>query len=256
MIVAIKKLLGKINSDYAGALQHDAHEVTMLILDKLHEDLNRIKKKPYTQKPEGDGTNDDKIFKEAWDKHLLRENSIIQELIGSVARNEINCQTCHKVLVQFDYQDAIQLAIPKNNNRNVFVCYIPLINETYSKKVEDKVESSITLPTANPNISDMLLMSISVDKLTTMEQLKGMLLSSQPKLTSCILKDFKVSSPCLEDILTFEVDKRQMVLKRYLGLNDRVKVVNPDNFIALYYIPNKKLNETKTCMVTLLQVRN
>ena len=37
----------------------------MLILDKMHEDLNRIYKKPYIQNPEGDGSNDNTIAEQA-----------------------------------------------------------------------------------------------------------------------------------------------------------------------------------------------
>eukprot|EP01035_Chromulina_nebulosa_P020175 gene20175-26191_t len=89
----IKRELGRINRDYAGAQQHDAHEVTMLILDKLHEDLNLVHKKPYTMNPEGDGTNDEEISKEAWEKHLLldqRGYGSYIPTISSFERLEVN----------------------------------------------------------------------------------------------------------------------------------------------------------------------
>ena len=45
-----------------------------LLLDKLHEDLNRVRgAKPSTVRSEGDGTNDTGLAREQWDKTLLRQ---------------------------------------------------------------------------------------------------------------------------------------------------------------------------------------
>lgn len=44
-----------------------------LLLDKLHEDLNRVRgTKPSTVRSEGDGTNDSVLAREQWEKTLLR----------------------------------------------------------------------------------------------------------------------------------------------------------------------------------------
>lgn len=56
-----KTILGKINPEYATFQQHDAHEVINFLLDKLHEDLNRVIKKEWYEELEGDGTNDGSI---------------------------------------------------------------------------------------------------------------------------------------------------------------------------------------------------
>ena len=46
-------------SQFTGFAQHDAQEFLAFLLDGLHEDLNRIKKKPYTQTVEDAGRPDE-----------------------------------------------------------------------------------------------------------------------------------------------------------------------------------------------------
>jgi len=41
--------LGKFNEIFASGTQEDAHEFIAYLLDQIHEDLNRIKKKPYVE---------------------------------------------------------------------------------------------------------------------------------------------------------------------------------------------------------------
>jgi ubiquitin C-terminal hydrolase len=51
----------------------------MFFLDSIHEDLNRIKKKPQTAQVESNGRPDDVVAKESWDVHLQRNHSIITD---------------------------------------------------------------------------------------------------------------------------------------------------------------------------------
>lgn len=110
----LKVALGQLNREYAGLAQQDAHELINFLLDKLHEDFNRVKKKPYTLKVDGDGTNDAKIASETWNLHSLREDSIIRDSLGSLMRSQLTCSACVKVSVSFEYHTTLQ----------VFVIYI------------------------------------------------------------------------------------------------------------------------------------
>ena len=49
-------------SQFTGFAQHDAQEFLAFLLDGLHEDLNRIKKKPYTETVEDAGRPDEVGF--------------------------------------------------------------------------------------------------------------------------------------------------------------------------------------------------
>lgn len=124
----LKDVLGSINRDYYGTQQQDAHDVLELILDRIHEDLNKVQKKPYVEQPEGDGTNDVSISADAWSKHRLRHDSIITDLFGGQYKSKVACCTagCNRVSVTFDYFNTLQLAIPAPVN-HVTVFYVPFI---------------------------------------------------------------------------------------------------------------------------------
>jgi ubiquitin carboxyl-terminal hydrolase 4/11/15 len=44
----LKRAIGKFQPMFVGYDQHDSGELISYLLDGLHEDLNRVKDKPYT----------------------------------------------------------------------------------------------------------------------------------------------------------------------------------------------------------------
>lgn len=46
-----KFILGRFAPQFVGYQQHDSQELLAFLLDGLHEDLNRIRKKPYVETP-------------------------------------------------------------------------------------------------------------------------------------------------------------------------------------------------------------
>jgi len=67
----VKTAVGRFRRDFAGFQQHDAHELLSFLLDAIHEDLNRVRKKPPTTMPEGKGKDDDsEIAAKSWATHL------------------------------------------------------------------------------------------------------------------------------------------------------------------------------------------
>jgi ubiquitin carboxyl-terminal hydrolase 4/11/15 len=44
-------------------------------LDGLHEDLNRIKKKPYVEIKDSDGRDDEEVANEMWKAYKVQSNS-------------------------------------------------------------------------------------------------------------------------------------------------------------------------------------
>lgn len=74
-----KSTIGHFNSMFSGYMQQDSQEFLAFLLDSLHEDLNRIIKKEYTEKPSlspGDDVNDWNVVKkladDTWEMHLKR----------------------------------------------------------------------------------------------------------------------------------------------------------------------------------------
>ena len=50
------------------------------MLDGLHEDLNRVKHKPYIKSKDADGRPDEEIADEYWANHIARNDSIIVDV--------------------------------------------------------------------------------------------------------------------------------------------------------------------------------
>ena len=50
--------MGRFAPQFLGYQQHDSQELLTFLLDGLHEDLNRIKKKPYIELQDASGRPD------------------------------------------------------------------------------------------------------------------------------------------------------------------------------------------------------
>ncbi|MEQ2204043.1 hypothetical protein XENOCAPTIV_007027 [Xenoophorus captivus] len=89
-------------SQFTGYAQHDAQEFMAFLLDGLHEDLNRIQNKPYTETVDSDGRLDEVVAEEAWQRHKMRNDSFIVDLFQGQFKSKLVCPTCSKVSITFD----------------------------------------------------------------------------------------------------------------------------------------------------------
>ena len=55
-------------------------ELLAFLLDGLHEDLNRVKQKPYIETKDSDGRPDEEVADEYWRYHKARNDSIIVDV--------------------------------------------------------------------------------------------------------------------------------------------------------------------------------
>ena len=107
-----KRALGQKNSMFQGAEQHDSQEFISTLLDALHEDCNRVLKKPYTESKDYDDTNNLVNSTEAWNAFLRRNKSIIVDLMFGQFKSKIQCPDCNRVSVTYDPYSVISLPIP------------------------------------------------------------------------------------------------------------------------------------------------
>lgn len=49
-------------------------------MDGLHEDLNRVKRKPYIETKDSDGRPDEEVADECWKNHKARNDSLIVDV--------------------------------------------------------------------------------------------------------------------------------------------------------------------------------
>ncbi|CAE6362917.1 unnamed protein product [Rhizoctonia solani] len=105
---------------FSGYEECDSQELVGTILDGLHEDLNRILKKPYVEKPEwpedSKGSNraelEARIAQETWNGHARRNDSIVVDLFQGMYKNTLTCPDCGKISVTFDPFLSLSLPLP------------------------------------------------------------------------------------------------------------------------------------------------
>lgn len=83
-----KQVLGKANSLFSGYGQQDSQEFVSWLVDALHEDLNRVHKKPYIENPDSDDNTykDPEAIKKLGEiyrnNHKARNNSVAMDLFS------------------------------------------------------------------------------------------------------------------------------------------------------------------------------
>jgi ubiquitin carboxyl-terminal hydrolase 8 len=93
------------NSQFEGTEQQDCQEFLSFLLGGLHEDLNRILKKPnYTPTPEREAELErlpvQIASEQEWSIYRMRDDSLIVDLFQGQFRNRLQCMTCHNVSFQ------------------------------------------------------------------------------------------------------------------------------------------------------------
>ena len=98
---------------FAENTQNDAQELLIMVLDVLHEDLNRatdlspINPLAYTEE------SDEKQAAKAWAMHLRHDSSVIVDLFQGQFKSSVTCRRCSHTSVTFDTFMYISLPIPK-----------------------------------------------------------------------------------------------------------------------------------------------
>ncbi|XP_020093909.1 ubiquitin carboxyl-terminal hydrolase 9-like isoform X1 [Ananas comosus] len=118
---AFKAKLARFAPQFSGYNQHDSQELLAFLLDGLHEDLNRVKKKPYIEAKDADGRSDEEFADECWKNHKARNDSIIVDICQGQYKSTLVCPVCSKVSVTFDPFMYLSLPLPSTINRSMTV---------------------------------------------------------------------------------------------------------------------------------------
>lgn len=105
-------------------------------MDGLHEDLNRVKVKPYTETIESDGRPDEIVSRASWFNHLKRNNSIITDLMHGQYKSKITCPDCGHVSITFDPFLTCTLPLPTKERKKIDFYFIFADNHIIPVKVE------------------------------------------------------------------------------------------------------------------------
>lgn len=135
----LKAIVASKASQFTGYAQHDAQEFMAFLLDGLHEDLNRIQKKPYTETVDSDGRPDEVVAEEAWQRHKMRNDSFIVDLFQGQYKSKLVCPVCAKVSITFD--PFLYLPVPLPQKQKVLTVYY-FAKEPHKKPVKFLVSIS------------------------------------------------------------------------------------------------------------------
>ena len=133
------KSFQKFKSQFSTFRQQDAQEFLSLLLEQLHEDLNRISNKPYVELSEKQPNEDDIVAsKRWWDLHKKREDSIIIDLFNGQFKSEITCQVCKKSSITYDPFMFLCLPLPKIKSNYSFKIFCGLEFRTFEFEYFEK----------------------------------------------------------------------------------------------------------------------
>eukprot|EP00002_Diphylleia_rotans_P024552 TRINITY_DN4856_c0_g2_i1.p1 TRINITY_DN4856_c0_g2~~TRINITY_DN4856_c0_g2_i1.p1 ORF type:complete len:886 (+),score=164.79 TRINITY_DN4856_c0_g2_i1:49-2706(+) len=121
---SFKQTLGKFAPQFSGYLQHDSQELLIYLLDGLHEDLNRVSKKPYMQIEDDVHKPLDTVADETWSYHKKRNDSAIVDIFHGQLKLRIHCDTCGSTCYACDPLVCLPLSIPTHQRRSVDVVMI------------------------------------------------------------------------------------------------------------------------------------
>ncbi|KAE8147670.1 hypothetical protein BDV25DRAFT_159842 [Aspergillus avenaceus] len=144
-----KHTIGRYGPAFSGYGQQDSQEFLLFLLDGLQEDLNRILKKPYIEKP--DSTDEMVHNKQAltefadkcWDIYKARNDSVITDLFAGMYKSTLHCPACDKVSIIFDPFNNLTLQLPIESVWSKEVFYFGLHKKPVRFDVEIDKNSSI-----------------------------------------------------------------------------------------------------------------
>jgi len=120
---AFKRAVGHFQPRFSGYQQQDSQELLAYLLDGLHEDLNRVKKKTVTQSVEAKGRPDQEVAEESWQVYQLRNRSVIVDLFMGQLKSTLVCPdvACGNVSVTFDPFMYLSVPFPRKSTRRLVV---------------------------------------------------------------------------------------------------------------------------------------
>ncbi|CAI9105817.1 OLC1v1004831C2 [Oldenlandia corymbosa var. corymbosa] len=126
-----KSKLAHFAPQFSGFNQHDSQELLAFLLDGLHEDLNRVKCKPYNELKDGDARPDEEIADEYWRNHLARNDSIIVDVCQGQYRSTLVCPVCRKLSVTFDPFMYLSLPLPSTSMRTMTITVVKIDDSSH-----------------------------------------------------------------------------------------------------------------------------
>jgi ubiquitin carboxyl-terminal hydrolase 4/11/15 len=121
-----KTTIARFAPQFIGYQQHDSQELLAFLLDGLHEDLNRVRKKPYVENPDWEGGGERELLdlaRKTWDGYKSRNDSIVVDLFQGQYKSTLICPECSKVRPSLLHRHSLTRAIGVNYFRPIHVSH-------------------------------------------------------------------------------------------------------------------------------------
>jgi ubiquitin carboxyl-terminal hydrolase 4/11/15 len=208
-----KNTIGRYAPSFSGYGQQDSQEFLGFLLDGLQEDLSRVKKKPYIEKPDStdEMVNDPEAIREmaakVWDITKKRDDSVIADLFTGMYKSTLVCPECAKVSITFDPFNNLTLQLPIENSWSHPVYFFPL---------NDKP----------------VIINVDIDKQATILAMKHYLSKKVdvPVERLCVAEEFKSKF--------YKIHKNYDVASEEIGSNDSIAVYELEAKPTNWPIPN------------------
>ena len=114
---ALKRAIATYAPRFAGTSQHDSHEFLAYLLDALHEDLNRVRERPYVEIPNAvPGMKLSIAGAIAWDAFRRRNDSLVMDIFYGQFKSKCICPRCDRISITYDPFKEVSLEIPQMQN--------------------------------------------------------------------------------------------------------------------------------------------
>ncbi|POR34853.1 Ubiquitin carboxyl-terminal hydrolase 12 [Tolypocladium paradoxum] len=169
-----KSTVGRYRPAFSGWGQQDSQEFLGFLLDALQEDLSRIKKKPYIEKPDStdDMINNPKAIQQmadkVWDITRKRDDSVIADLFTGMYKSTLKCPECGKISITFDPFNNLTLPLPIQNQWAKAIKFFPL--NDVPVKIEVEIPKHSSIEALKQYISDRT--GVPVERLMAAEEFK------------------------------------------------------------------------------------
>lgn len=170
-----KNTIGRYAPSFSGYGQQDSQEFLGFLLDGLQEDLSRVKKKPYIEKPDStdEMVNDPEAIREmaakVWDITKKRDDSVIADLFTGMYKSTLVCPDCAKVSITFDPFNNLTLQLPIENSWSHPVYFFPLNDKPIIINVD--IDKQATILAMKHYLSKKV--GIPVERLFVAEEFKS-----------------------------------------------------------------------------------
>ena len=114
-----KNALGTFQKMFTGYRQHDTQEFLNYLLDGLHEDLNRVLKKPFIDKEEEKGSDAIKSHN-SWIDFLRRNQSVLVDLFYGQFKSTLKCPDPNCKNISIIFEPFLSISLPLGSKLKPF----------------------------------------------------------------------------------------------------------------------------------------